>query len=800
MITEAAMKKVSSFVCLKENNQGAILVFLAIFAGVLVMLIGLAIDSARLGAAQQKQSRVAEYAALGALQEYLGQAGNYTAKVNAARTRAEEIAGFTLNELWAQTGERQAVTGDFQDAVSGAGSDNRGTITPGDWFFTEPQEGCDNVLAADIREYCPCVSSAWVEPCFRPNTTTSVAATAFRILMHTKSGNPISNVFTRVNPAFTTGFDINSSATATLVPRHAAFIVDLSSSIAGENFNQLYSSNAILANTPAEEAGTIAFPAFGLNSNSTTVDETSMQQYFYSYTFFGTTEWPEATYGITYGGLVSAQEDSSTPAGTRPAGTQCALADNSPPPDKHFKSDYQHTNGNWSIQGVNIDDTGGADEYYLVESADKLTCNGQIGRDVCKTQDASGNCTATMKYYGAEPLTSIVWAIHNAAVKMRDELTVASDQMLILGFDGAVPVVPDPADIANGTAGLVGWRRIGPIDVRNTSFTSEVVDFTDRTNVTAYGNRLQRGFFPRTPPWGGGLGGFTDLPGAIIAARQALAAGGKTQYSNSWIALFSDGILSCKHDGVDSDGNPLPFISVVDDVYTLAPAVCDNTQDVHTRAALELEALISGTGALASDLPTGYTPFANADIAVHTFLFGDYVQPHTKLFKKGNHCSSDGEARADNLGYTQGSPSTCLTNADAAGCYNNNSAANPFLEPNKMFYKQFAVPTQGRFFPIRKACDPAVAFPAVSDPVELKNKCKAGDLVKLLDNACGALTDDGDPLDDDDEANDIGNVDSFVDHGRLICDPYCREPSEQMNSAMEDLFKDNPFILVERKP
>lgn len=208
---------------LSNCEHGAILIFFAILAGVLIAMVALAIDLFIYSSQVAKYDRTAEQAALAALEAYLEDLENPSRTpaqaANTALARAREIISENLDNYFGSDLIAPSVIG------TGAGLDNLGVntalsagrIVTGLWHFSETPESAN----------CEVVSTPF-RPCFEPIPSTN-RASAFRIELSVpldgRLGIQFSSLVPKIHKQFT------STAVASLLPRRAVFLVDLSPSI-----------------------------------------------------------------------------------------------------------------------------------------------------------------------------------------------------------------------------------------------------------------------------------------------------------------------------------------------------------------------------------------------------------------------------------------------------------------------------------------------------------------------------------------------------------------------------------------
>lgn len=192
---------------LGSNERGAILILTAILLVAVFSLAALAIDLTAAASKAQRSRQYVKLAALAALEEYNDAEGTHSQKMVAAVARANEIAD--VNVVLGFSGNADPNTIDQNE--EGA------FLEAGKWFY------------AALESSDPCSGDY---PCFVEGADDSSPPNAFRISgnLH-DSYNPI---FARAAWGKDASIGIKVSATASVVPRHACFLVDLSPSMVRE--------------------------------------------------------------------------------------------------------------------------------------------------------------------------------------------------------------------------------------------------------------------------------------------------------------------------------------------------------------------------------------------------------------------------------------------------------------------------------------------------------------------------------------------------------------------------------------
>ena len=730
--------------------------------------------------------------------------------MSAAAARVHGIMGYQYNDAGAVVSPNAFKVGGAQ--VAGADEivtraydgvdpnyaippeDAAGVLIAGEWFFSEPRGGCADYAGA-VRNNCPCApgaggaDAAWQGACFLPNDAASDKATAFQVRLHTKStgaSNLIKRTFSAVmlDHATDQGMMISAEAFAALVPRHAAFVVDFSNSIAGETHPPATTADLMNASLPQSSKGQVAYSLMNASScpaaNGASFCPSSSGAFWDAFTnrmshaYTSPFVYGDCSTGGWYHGMLDRRPSLSQDCTNRPHNTTAGACN---PPNGtllpeitvHYKDDYMLRGGeSFAAACVTpIDPDLGEIGSYMVERPDTillypLPCGGCTAEEVLYqprlTRPACGALSAVCRpqeYYGPQPLVRILDGIHEAA-KTMESFAVRGDAIVFIGFDNEV----------------LALRTISDASPGNESFAT-LLNLTNIRSRPAVEARNARAFFPRDD------NSFTDISEALLTARDILANLPDAGIADTWVALFSDGIANCGH--TDASGNFLHYDAAAKSLSFAGVDSCGSSND-YLAAGDEIRSLVlAGAEGVTPPLavPPEYVGFAAKRIKLHTFLFGNYVQPHTLLRKNSNHCMSDAEARAEARSFTYD-----CTASDPFCQY----GQTPNLASNQFYHSDLSTPTEGQYFPMRPPCDPTTLLPGSTDP---QTDCRLGLFMEALNARCAsAAVADKAPLD---SGSDISGV---LQNGRLICDPFCRTPNEQIKEAIQELFKDNPFILV----
>lgn len=813
-----------------DREKGAILIILALVLTLIMLFVSLSIDTAMLGSSHQKQSRTAELGALAAIEAYLA----YTPpiglspsqvideRLSQARGRAQEVVGFDLNKILSQSDINQDTPDPDGGSTSSVSigdltsSGSRGDLIPGQYFFERPDDCATNPVYSN--DPCPCIDPV---ECFKPWTTGSnEQISAFKLRLNTDENNPANTIFAESGGG-RKDFRLSSEAISTITPRHAVFLIDMSNSMTAETHS---TSTGISSALRSRYAFRIRTTENCTTDTFSDVPGCSRPKYEFANDLsvnggLGYPGWPTA-WGIV--------DDSNrgNPAWTFQM-SPCRDPVVTEPLLRHFKSDYE------CLDLVDID---GTNISYLLETKYDHPDNARIV-DIGAGQ--------TDDYRGAEPLSSVFSAINQALIAF-ETVTVPGDEISFIAYDSRSPGLPS---IVPGTVATPAPDSDVRIVVRASPKTSNfcaqstnlsdpycelfrVTDMNDLSEGTIQ-ERATLLLFPL-------LGARTDFTEALLRASEILVNSPLSDVADNMVVSFGDGLANCYHSGipgVNSNGDPqddptfdstTPFLLDTPPgpggsfVATFLGEEClgGGGKVVHDNAISEARAIITGEGRV---IPNNLETFVGSGIKFHSFMFGEVVQPHTILRvgdengdNIGDSCMTEAESRSRDISFTDcgvspSNPNDANIGLDCSELAQNapsiSSAQEPYFAPNFNFQHQLSNPSGGRFFPVRRPCDPAdinqlaTGHPDISLP-----DCLAGRGIDALDSFCGnrseaiaeviRFTDDIGGTRVDGTGATV-NIPRVIDNGRLICDPRCRSKTAQARQGIDDLFSDNPFITVE---
>lgn len=373
-------------------------------------------------------------------------------------------------------------------------------------------------------------------------------------------------------------------------------------------------------------------------------------------------------------------------------------------------------------------------------------------------------------YADPEPLSSVLMGIHTAMDVFRKR-SVAGDLVGIIGFDSKIEVDAG-GNIVDAMGKAIDVRLMPLTDPQPQTPPSDYDTFLELTNRNPPQNlnnatwdavrqieiqkKADKAFFPNRATTAAGK---TNIGQALDYARtKMLTSAALSEYSENFVVIFTDGRSNC--------------------VNTSNPPDCTSGSG-NTRTQLALD-----------EIETVIKPdYVKDRIALHVFLVGDKVAPHTLLKKQGDHCMLDVEARSVN-------PPIAMVDTNA-GCVPAGTCGSPFFLPNQLYNN--SRDTGGLWAALRPPC----VFDNTPNP--------APNVMLELDNACAGLASDGDlltalPLSLKDPSasppftllSSGGETTTALDaNGRLLCDPLGQTKDQQIQIGMQRIMGRNPFLLVQ---
>ncbi len=765
----------------KENNQaGTVLILMAGFVVFVVAMLALVIDLSVSSSSHTKLRRNAEYAALGALEAFLKtpSGGPQNAKLKAALLKAQQLTGFSDNFILAKPFlEDPNDTQNFLCSIdinancanAPIAQTTHGALVAGKWHFSAPDTDGDGI-ACEPLEYttqdtalsptCPCNAGAWAgEPCFEPLKNPedpNSPPNAFRVNLQLKSDSFIRTLFASIPVVGKNRMFIAANATAALVPRHGVFLIDLSPSTHAET--HLRDLTAPATDPRQSESSFLLDASYGAcptscvaQCNCKVVDFTTL---FNSIDCFQ----PTAS-------QVDYMDDARPSPGM--SVTDCAdpSAPGECPPWKHFRSDYQ-------CQEVTYSEDGGPakTERYLV--------------DVYK------NLNPTLpqnKYSGPEPLNSMLSGVYEALDEFETR-AVSGDLAAIVGFDQTVDITPQGG----------GHMRNFPLTSPGSQTFDEMKKLSDveNPNYDPLQERASHLFLPRPKK-------YTNLPAALIHAQDLLAQAPGADSAESFVVLFTDGMTNVNIANLGTGGPSDDKVCTLDS--PCSPGWAANPISMYFWISMfqSFELLVNDGGKLDTFTDPVIRSFRDQNIALHTFLVGSQVGPHTLLVSDGGgSCMSDTDARKRQPLTPFVEPGlNCppySTSTTSGGSWFNKYCkwnevtrlwkahlADPdgvkFTYPNTLYWA--TVLTHGLWAPLREPCPVGSV-----NPTFLCNGVAGSHTPPVVTNP---LT--GETL-----------VDSS---GRLFCDPgdpndhvnpgVPRSKRDQVKHYIRQIMEQNPFIIVE---
>lgn len=493
-------------VVMKPNNQeGAILILLAILSVALILLVGLAIDTGIVSSAKSNRHYATEMAVLAALEAYIAKdplCADCTDNLSAAVQRAQELIGDNVELMGVGNFLEKPLYSASQSEVAGSsmsssGGGANGSVYPGTWFSAEPSGGCATYSDPDDQS-CPCPGKVWQGNCFSINNSPQDRANAIKIELKLRDDSKLKTLFSRVGGGIES-LNFTTTATASIVPRHGLFMVDLSGSVQRDTHRINF--------TTLSDAGEYAYRGSGA-----TVDCKDSLLSPWS------REWDK----YMYDGLVPGRgaDISST---------------------KHYKDDY--------LDGIT---TGNCHTVFTGASVyDALPDTTDKGSGASLSYEQSQEVYLLDNTTEPQPLTNILAGIHTA-MEIFEQRAIPKDAFGFIGFDDDV--------LAQRVLAYDAARQTVDLVEPDSDTVPAFKAFLDATDIANINNKADFDYFlfPRRRgryyTGGANIGPKTDLYRALRVANRAFnmerdQAGLDRMAVSGFLALFTDGFPVCKKTG-----------------------------------------------------------------------------------------------------------------------------------------------------------------------------------------------------------------------------------------------------------
>ncbi len=664
------------------TEQGAVLILVAMLCVLLVALLGLALDSSLMSSGKDKQERIAEYAALAALEEYQATAGSgtphqaYVDKTTAAKTRAEKVAGLGANFLVTESvSSAHRAAGQLTFAAHQLPSNvEDGEIRFGIWYFSE---------APGVGD---CGTGANFSPCFVENDpATATQANAVRIGLRARESWAYTTLFVRLLGG--QSVRLGSSATAAIQPRRVVIGLDMS----GSSDDASHGPRPLFPN-PTKSAFRVVSPPNCVNPAGTPVDVTP------------------------------------SPC---PYSFALDLATSGTADHDRWVDDLATNRADYRCIPVQYDDPSptahSVTEHYLIDFNNR-----------------------------PEPLYSVLDAVQAGMLEIQRR-AVKGDAVGFFGYDHDI----------------LEKRRTPGVGVPGDLIHPDDAEFGDWLTATDTGGGVTAArirdylMFIRlddNPSPGFPAGSFTNLPKLINYGRAILAAGVGALGADNHIVNFTDGLTNCTGTNEDSS------------VCGIDATALQNSMD-------DVQILIDGL--VNNNITFSNALFGMGRVAAHRVVYKSIDDPQT--------CMSEGEIRrrdtianplplADHLG-----PLAFCTGTNYQLCFFPNALANSVVK------------TGGLWAPILEPCQRPGGGACTTDIHKAEIKAH-------LDHQCELLAPGMPPP-------RLAEVSNYTDttlpppmqglglgRGALQCDALCRSRAEQTQGVLQDIFRGNPYVLVEQLP
>ena len=636
-----------------KSQHGAILVLVIISMVAILSIVALVFDIGRATTAVEQGKQYSRLAALAAIEEYFD---------------ALRIAGVSDQKAYERALERtqkmainNTLLGDSNSKPNITEGGTGAILEPGFW---------------KTDKACPVAT----KPCFIPTTKAKLGfdsrANAFKVSGEFYSTGLFSS-FARILGAH--AFKVRASAVATILPRHAVFLVDNSRSMVQETHPI---ETTYIDEHPQIEGSDYGFPS--PVTISTLHDELW--------------KWMQAN------------------ALNRPANET-----ENPHKQKHYVNDYSSFvllgDDSYGNLGVNVPlpaAAGGGKEFIKLKEMHpdpKVRTSFSTKAYTGDTKDFRYSMDAFRhpKYQGPEPLRTVFAGLLEA-VKTFEERQVAGDKVSIIFYDNTL-TWPRVINLTNKFGYL---KALTDFEMKPTSLGFPSLLQSDPTKKTTVENEdLEKlglelitrfGLFPF---WNGN----TDTTLAIREALYQLEKERKDSkiQSSDFIVLFGDGMATCHSTSVPR---------------------CSNSHSYFLKAMDEIKQQILQKDGIAEQ-----------DIPMHYIAMGSHIQPHTvDHVQPGGGCYSDVDWRSSAATLPTGtSVFDFASNANNnTVTFANADETTPFYAANRYMY-EFSILTSGMYAPIRPArakvdgvCEPIKCGDASDPDLAIVN----GQYLRVRDPSC----------------------------------------------------------------
>lgn len=738
-----------------NSERGGILVFVGVAALVLILFIGLAIDTSGLAASKTQQRQMAEKLSLAALHSFniSGEVAN-DLRTQDALTRAQQI--LDIGELFEDNFKDNPTAAKTLTGNALPSATEFGSIRPGRWFFEAPD--CPTGIANgdfSAADSCPCPGGVWSKPCFQEaDVTDSIpdVINSFRTQLETQASNPINTLFSGVD-----NIQVGASAIGAMRPKNVVFLVDLSRSSTNEThfpFKQVsphYHSELIASLANSSEAVRFSSEyAFQLED----VCPTDISD-CYAGRDMGAGVGCDiigdgGAHDAVWNYLIAEGPPVGAPNGFRESRATASVARASPP--LHYYDDY-----------LCYQPYDSRFDAYLVDT-------------YCQEPPANPAVTCG-PIRGPEPLNSMLYGVRQGM-----EMLTVIDSLGVIGFDRSAKNLfrRFHAGIGLSNSGTTDEAALSPtlpftlLPAKQSSGapSNAMVDRlrnileVESPTATSFRERiLNHAFFPRRDA-------SANIGEALREALELLKNTPSFDISENLVILFSDGLSNCTGTG------------------------CAESYDKYLEAQAEIESIL-------------INDFVNYGVQLHLFLIGNHIAPH-ELLRRGlrpedRSCMTPEQAAIQSRSLTAGctecpDPDLC-TSCPPSGPDdvqrdifddmkrgNLNPGPNPspvlFKGPNQLFSS--VVATGGKFITIRKPCDPSVVGLSNTD-------CQEGGLESLLEAECASLSTEGEIL----TGSSLLGSEQLDSEGRLLCNPSCSSKRQQIFNELDEILSAPPYVIVE---
>lgn len=700
----------------RECEHGAILPLLALLALAIVLFATLIIDLSSYANQREQAEEYARLAALGALEAHFSSNANtLTGKVTDALARANNVSG--ANVLITERGTGGKL---FSPAL---GTGTGAQLIPGRWEVGPGTPGND-----------PCGNIGRPYPCFVPNIALDPAQviTAYQV-----RGQIYNRFSTKLARTFMnkSSFPVDVLATATVIPRHACFVIDISGSLLQDTHPKRSSSDQ--KDDPINGRGSFLYTLSSDNPGEPNFQD----QKWGDLMCVGSTcpNRPTAATGAnSWQNFFQSTNNTTSNIASNVTEQQYSRM--------HFKNDYLSlyvpSDNDYNLFKTVYDAKYPSTQYppfphpdpalnvkYEINPGTANDYRHLVRVDAFRKPPGTDGSPSTLEYRGPEPLRTVFSGLR-AAIQFFRARRVGGDMACLMFVDSKLsyPRFVKMTSNFDYLESLTDLDTIAGLTNDPSSYGAPSNSSNILTTSTSGFELIARHLML---PIGIDSSKTNLVLGLTEALNEISNAEGSTSFSTGSITLVTDGLANCKPDGGGGFS-------------------CNNDYGYYTQAMNTLKNITQST-------------IQGRNITVNWVLVGKAIGGHTLNIKGSDgNCITEDEARLSNIPMVMGGWDNNFSSGGDA--FNNMSEQHPFYEA-AVIPRQIAVGTGGIFGVLRP---------------QGGTQC----IVNGEPSCCTPTVCNGDR-----------NTPSTWQ--RMMTDPQCRTQEQQIQDYMVNIIGGNPYTLVE---